>query len=63
MAYDAGVAGVLHLYGRGSSREDNLMSASAELYITIDTDGVDSRSKIDVKVAVGEWFIQKGVSV
>ena len=26
------------------------MSASAELYITIDTDGVDSRSKIEEKV-------------
>lgn len=26
------------------------MSASAELYITIDTDGIDSRSKIEEKV-------------
>jgi len=50
VAYDAGVAGVLHLRSRGSSREDDLMSASAELYITIDTDGIDSRSKIEEKV-------------
>ena len=50
MAYDAGVAGVLHLRSRGSSREDDLMSASAELYITIDTDGIHSRSKIEEKV-------------
>ena len=28
MAYVAGVAGVLHLYGRGSSREDDLVSAA-----------------------------------
>jgi hypothetical protein len=44
------VVGVLDLYGRRSSGEDDLMSASAELYITIDTKGVDSRSKIEEKV-------------
>jgi hypothetical protein len=35
VAYVAGVAGVLHLYGRGSSREDYLMGAAAEVYLSV----------------------------
>jgi hypothetical protein len=29
------VVGVLNLYGRGSSREDDLMSAAAEVYLSV----------------------------
>jgi hypothetical protein len=35
VAYDAGVAGVLHLYGRSSSGEDVSMSAAAEVYLSV----------------------------
>jgi hypothetical protein len=35
VAYVGGVDGVLHLYGRGSSREDVSMSAAAEVYLSV----------------------------
>jgi hypothetical protein len=35
VAYVGGVAGVLHLYGRGSSREYVSMSAAAEVYLSV----------------------------
>jgi hypothetical protein len=35
VAYVGGVDGVLHLYGRGSSREDVGMSAAAEVYLSV----------------------------
>jgi hypothetical protein len=58
VAYVAGVDGVLHLRSRGSSREDDLMSASAEVYITITADKEKSPNRYPE--IVDKWLASAG---